>query len=215
MTKHGAMLFAVLFLPLAAQAQAATHPRDRTYDNRHGARTYGSTYSPLSYTHGEVRLVAEDPDGHGTADGVSLAGSVLFRPELFATGAFTSLGNGGIDGFDSDTLELSVGLRHPYTSQVDLVGAAGIVHVDSNAGSRHDDDFGPSLTGGARVWLSPLFEIGAYANYTQIFGNGDLGVRGEGLYHITPNLSAVAGLGLSDSTRFANIGARWYFTPVR
>jgi hypothetical protein len=205
MSMKSLALFAVLMLPMAAQAEPVSHSRGTSYDR----------YSPLSYTHGELRLVAEDPDGRDDADGVSLAGSVLLQPQLFIAGGYTSLGAGSDNGLDEDTLELDVGFRHPFTSQVDLIGMAGLVRVDRDVGRFHDDDIGPSITGGTRVALTSMVEIGGFVNYTQVFGDGDLGVRGEGLYHVTPNLSVLAGLGLSDAARFANIGARWYFTPAR
>jgi hypothetical protein len=209
--KHRLALLAALLLPLAAQAQTASTTRQSGYTAR------GPAYAayPLSYTHGELRLVVQDPDGRDDADGVSLAGSVLVQPQVFIAGGYSSVGSGGFNGVDADTLEIAAGFRHPYTSQVDLIAMAGIVHVDLDVGNRHDDDVGPSLTGGTRIALSNLVEIAAYANYSQVFGDGDLGLRGEGLYHFTPNFSALAGVGISDDDRTANVGARWYFVPIR
>ena len=60
------------------------------------------------------------------------------------------------------------------------------------------------------LWM--LFS--SFKPYQEIFSDSTLGVRGEGLYHFTPNLAGIAGLGLSDKDRTANIGARWYFTPT-
>ena len=202
-------LVALACLPLAAQAQY--EPRSTT------TSSYGDRYANLSYTLGEVRLLAEDPDGGDDADGVRLGGSALIHPDFFVAGALSSLGSDGVNGRDTDTFELGLGYRYALNPRIDLLGIGGIVRVDRDFGNSRadDDDLGPSLTGGARAALTHAIEVGAYANYVQLFGDGDLALRGEGLYHFTPNFSVLAGLGLSDDTREANIGARWNFHPTR
>jgi hypothetical protein len=206
MLKTSALL-ALLCLPVAANAQ---------YQPRNSTDSYGSRYANLSYTLGEVRLLAEDPDGADDASGIRLGGSALFHPDFFVAGALTSVGSGGNNGYDADTFELGLGYRYALSPRMDLVGIGGLVRVDRDFGNRgDDDDIGPSLTGGARAVLTDAIEVGAFANYTQVFGDGDLGLRGEGLWHFTPNLSALAGLGLSDDVREVNIGARWNFQPTR
>lgn len=205
MRNRSKLVFMVLALPLAAFAQ------DRARESGYG---HEAGYSHLSYTLGEVRAVARDPDGAGDADGVSLGGSALITPDLFIAGALTSVGSGGPNGYDDDTVEVGLGLRHGFTSQVDLVGIAGFIHDDRQVGNRDlGSDLGPSLTGGVRAALTPAIEVGAYANYTRLYNDSDLGLRGEGLYHFTPNFSVLAGVGISDNERNANLGARWYFRP--
>lgn len=121
-----------------------------------------------------------------------------------------------MNGRDTDTIELGVGYRHALSARMDLIAVGGLIRVDRDFGGRaDDDDLGPSLTGGARAALTPVIEVSALANYIQVFGDGDVGLRGEGLYHFTPHFSVLAGLGLSDDTREANIGARWSFQPTR
>ncbi|HUR39958.1 MAG TPA: outer membrane beta-barrel protein [Verrucomicrobiae bacterium] len=175
-------------------------------------------HGTLSYTFGEVRLVAEDPDGRDDADGIRVGGSALFHPDFFVAGALSMLGSDGANGVDTDTAEIGLGYRHALNRQVDLLGVAGLIRVDidfANGSNADDDDFGPSLTGGARAALTHAIEVGGYLNYAELFGDGDLTVRGEGLFHFTPNLAALAGIGLSDDNREATIGARWNFQPTR
>ena len=205
--RNGSKLaFMVLALPLTVLAQP-----DRGRDSGY---VHDSGYGRLSYTLGEVRAVARDPDGADGADGVSLGGSALITPDLFIAGALTSVGSGGPNGYDDDTVEVGLGLRHAFTSQVDLVGIAGFIHDDRQVGNRDlGSDLGPSLTGGVRAELTPAIEVGGYIDYTRLYNDSNLGVRGEGLYHFTPNFSVLAGVGLTDSERTADLGARWYFNP--
>lgn len=175
------------------------------------AQSRGTGYERLSYTLGEARVVARDPDGAGQADGVSLGGSALLTPDLFVLGSVTSVGSGD---FNDDAVELGVGLRHALNTQVDLVGTAGFIHEDREIGNRNlGSDLGPSLAGGVRASLTPEVEVGAYARYTRLYNDSDLGLRGEGLYHVNRNFSVLASIGLSNNERTADLGARWYFRP--
>jgi len=202
-------LLALVSLPFAAQAQY--QPRSTS------GSSYDSRYANLSYTLGEVRLLAEDPDGGDDADGIRLGGSALIHPDFFLAGALSTVGSDGANGRDTDTFEFGLGYRYAVSPRADLVAIGGLVRVDRDYGNSRadDDDFGPSLTGGARAALTHAIEVGAFANYMEVFGDGDLALRGEGLYHFTPNFSFLAGLGLSDDTREASIGARWNFHPTR
>jgi hypothetical protein len=193
-----------LFAPLAsAQYDDRTTSREPVYNN-------------FSYTLGEVRLLAVDPDGGDSADGVRIGGSALIQPEFFAAGALSTVSSGGPNGVDVDRLDLGLGYRYAIAPRIDLIGIGGLVFEDVDYGNNFsDDDIGPSLTGGARGQLTPLVELAGYVNYTDVFADSDLGIIGEGLYHATPNLSLVAGLGLSDGERSASIGARWNFYPTR
>lgn len=199
------MLLVAVLAPLATPALAQYESgRSRYSDDR---------YATLSYTLGEVRLLAQDPDGGDDADGVSVGGSLRIHPDFFVSGALATVGG---DNRDTDTLRLGVGYRHAVSDRVDLLGIAGLVRVDRDFNNgRDDDDFGPALTGGARAALTHAIELGGYLHYVEVFGDGDLGLAGEGLYHLTPNFSLLAGLGLSDDDREANIGARWNFQPTR
>lgn len=184
------------------------------------AQYYGtppaSGYARLSYTYADARLLLQDPDGADDADGIRLGASGLIHPDFFVTGALGTTGSDGPNGLDTDVIELHLGYRYAFTPHVDLLGMAGIVHVDRDFGGRRDDDdLGPSLTGGFRAPLASMVEVAGFANYTQVFGDGDLSLRGEGLYHVTPNFSAVAGLALSDDLREASLGVRWTFAPTR
>lgn len=197
----GMTLAALLCAPVAVAAQYQGH-------------TGRADYTRLSYTLADVRLLAEDPDGREDADGVRVGGSALVHPNLFVAGALSSTGSDGVNGVDTDVFEMNLGYRHALTAHVDLLGMAGLVRVDRDFGGRRsDDDLGPSLTGGIRAPLATRLEVGGYVNYLQVFGDGDLALRGEGLFHATPNLSLLAGLGVSDNTREANLGVRWNFRP--
>jgi hypothetical protein len=199
MRNRSTFILLLLALPLAATAAAP--------DTRYREPAYGR----LSYTLGEARVVARDPDGSGNADGVSVGGSARLTPDLFLAGSVTSVGSGS---YDEDTVELGLGWRYAFTSQVDLVGIASLLHDDVQVNGRdRDGDFGPGLTGGLRTMLTPDIELGGYAKYTRLYNDSDLGLRAEGLYHFTPNFSALASAGLSNNERTASLGARWYFRP--
>lgn len=200
---------ATLFI-LGLPAIAAASPSNYSSSSR---RYDDANYGRLSYTQAEARVVARDPDGAGDADGVAIGGSALVAPQVFVEGSLTSVGSGN---YDDDTIELGVGLRHAFTANMDLVGIAAILHDERSVGSRDlGSDWGPSLTGGMRFAFNTPLEFGAYATYTRLYEDGDLGLRGEGLYHFTPNFSAIAGLGLTDNERNATLGVRWYFVPGR
>lgn len=200
---HRITLAALCCAPLSAGAQ---------YD----VRSLDGGYAQLSYTFAELRLLAQDPDGGDDADGIRVGGSALIHPNLFAAGALTTTGSDGANGVDTDVFELHLGYRHPLTPHVDALGMAGLVRMDRDFGGRgDDDDFGPAITGGLRAPLSSMIEVGGYLSYVQLFGDGDLALRGEGLYHLTPNFSVLAGLGLADDVREANVGVRWSFRATR
>jgi len=171
-----------------------------------------SGYSRLSYTYGEARLVIEEPDGGDSFDGIRLGGSLQFQPQVFGVASLTSVSS---DGVDIDTFDLGVGFRHALQSNVDLVGIVGLVWAEVDAGPFEDDDTGISLTGGVRGFAAPQLELGGYASYAEVFGDGDITLTGEGLLHLSPNLALVASLGFSDDVNILTFGARWNFVPTR
>lgn len=188
-----------LLAPFAALAQNEAQSQNQ----------YQGGYSRLSYTYADGRLVIADYDRGGSADGIRIAGSVQFQPELFATGALTALNS---DGFDYNQLDFGLGLRHPLQGNVDLVGIIGLVFADVDGGG---DDTGISLTGGVRAPMSSQFELGGYVSYVEIFDDGDITLTGEGLLHLNPNLSLVGSLGFSDNVTTITAGARWNFGRAR
>jgi hypothetical protein len=185
------------------------------YDNRDSYRNEPSYNNNFSYTLGEVRLLAVDPDRGDNADGVEVGGWAQFHPNFFVAGSLSTLSQGGPGGLDTDRFNLGLGYRYAIAPRVDLVGIGGVVREDIDNGNFSDNDIGPSLTGGARWAVTPLVEFGGYVNYTDVFNDSTLGLIAEGMYHATPNLSLLAGLGVTDGERNANIGARWNFTPTR
>jgi hypothetical protein len=181
-----------------ALCTALAAPLPALAQSRDTQTSYGSN---PHYTYGDLRLVSLDPDGPGgSADGIRLGGSVLFQPNLFGQASLTSVDN-------LDQLDLGVGMRHPLSSGTDLVGILGIIWADTGP----DDDTGISLTGGVRSLIGPQFELGGYVGYAEIFGDGDISLTGEGLLHVTRELSLVASLGFSDDYDAVTLGARWNF----
>ena len=193
-----------LSLPAAALAQSSN------YDSRSGS---GGYYSRLSYTYAELRLVSADYDGPGgSADGVSIGGSLLFQPQLFGVASYTSVGDNGVD---IDTLDLGVGYRAGISQRTDLLGILGVVfsNVDTPGGS--NDDSGISLTGGIRSTVAPQIELDGFVNYTELYGDGDMTLTGQGLLHVTPQLSLLTSLALSDIVNTVTIDGRCNFTTTR
>jgi hypothetical protein len=190
-------LLATLALPLAAQAQ-----------------TSGSgSWSRFSYTYAELRYVVQDPDGPSDDfDGLRLGGSLLLQPQLFAVGSIGSVSNGPVD---IDTIDLGVGYRTALQNNVDFVAIGGLIFADVNTPGGGDDDSGISLTGGVRAMLAPQFEVGGYISYVDLYGDGDIGLTGEALFHVNPNVTLLASLGFSDDANTITLGGRWNFTPTR
>jgi hypothetical protein len=210
-----ALTLATLALPLAAQAaeydgRSTTSSRD--YRSGPNYRSPSRDYGHFSYTLGDARLLTADPDRGDDADGLRLSGSILVQENVFLRGALLSADGGGRYGAEEESIELGAGVRHPFSPDVDLVGMASLVHTERDFGRIGEaEGWGPALVGGARAMLAPRVEIGGFIGFSEMFGDGEVAIIGEGLYHFTPNIAAVAGLVLSDSEREANIGGRWNF----
>lgn len=164
----------------------------------------------LEYTYGEVRAVASAPEGADEAQGVAAALSAILSRNLFAVARYASTDGDDPLSIETETAELGVGLRFPFTPTVDLVGLAGLAYADERGG-RNDTDFGGVVSAGGRVWLSPRFEAGARLRYLEIFGDGDMTLMGDVLCHLTDHLSLAAGAEVSDDERGLTLGARWSF----
>ena len=192
-TIGGLALLAWLGLPLTGWAQAQ------------GSAGHGD----LSYTYADARLVIQEPDGGDDFTGIRLGGAAQFHPNLFVAGALTTVSN---DGVDLDTLDVGLGYRSAISADTDVVGIIGVIWADVDAGRfGGDDDTGLSLTGGVRSALAPRFEIGAYASYVELFGDGDVSLIGEGLLHLSPKVALVGSVSLSDDVNVLTFGARWDF----
>lgn len=163
----------------------------------------------LSYTYGDARLVIQDPDNGDDFTGVRVAGAAQFQHNLFVTGAITTVGS---DNVDIDTLDLGLGFRHPIAADTDFVAGAGLIWADVDTpGNGGDDDTGLSLLGGVRSLVGPQFELGGYASYAEVFGDGDITLTGEGLLHLTPQWSLAGSLGFSDDFTILTVGGRYNF----
>jgi hypothetical protein len=185
-------------LSVVALCTALAAPLPALAQSRNTQSSYGSN---PHYTYGDLRLVSLDPDGPGgSSDGIRLAGSLLFQPNLFGQASLTSVD-------ELDQLEFGVGMRQPLSAGTDLVGTLGLIWADTDA----DDDTGISLSGGVRSLIGPQFELGGYVGYAEVFGDGDITLTGEGLLHVTRELSLVASLGFSDDYDAVTLGARWNF----
>jgi len=188
-----AALLPALALPFTAQAQTS---RDRS-----GA-------SPFSYTYAELRYVDYDTDGGGSLDGLRLGGSLQFQPQLFAVGALTMLSDGPVD---YETIDLGIGFRTALQSNVDFVAIGGLIFAEVDTPGRSNDDSGISLTGGVRGMMSPQFELGGYIGYVDLYGDGDITLTGEALFHVNRQATLLASLGFSDDVNTLTLGGRWNF----
>ena len=176
---------------------AALAPLPALAQSRSPQTSYGTN---PHYTYGDGRIVMLDPDGGDNESGIRIGGSLLFQPNLFGVASLTD-----VDALTQ--LDLGVGMRSPLSSRTDLVGILGIIWADVGP----QDDTGISLTGGVRSLIGPQFELGGYVGYAEIFGDGDISLTGEGLLHVTRELSLVASLGFSDDYDAVTLGARWNF----
>lgn len=168
-----------------------------------------ATAPNLSYDYVEGRVLLLDPDEGDDGEGVRLGGSMLITPEWFVAGGLTHV---SFDGADVDQIDPSLGWRHALDSRMDFVAYGSLLWTDRECGGNcDDDDIGLGLTGGIRAALAPQVEVGGYVGYSKVFDEGTVTLTGEGLYHVTRQLSLVAALTLSDDLNGLGLGARWNF----
>jgi hypothetical protein len=170
------------------------------------AETMDYSFAELAYVDTELDDGPLDVDG----DGIALRGSLAVNPSFFVFAGYTDI------GFDFDvdatTLEVGGGGHLPLAPKIDLVGRAGIVKADIEAGNFEDDDTGLLFGGRVRAEIAPRFEVEGGFDYVDLddFGN-DTSIVLEGRYFFVNQWAGGVKVEIGDDTTALSIGARITF----
>lgn len=174
----------------------------------HGAAIAQSSNAPradLSYNYLELRFVDTDTNG---GDGFRFNGSYELDRNWIIVGGITALDFN--NNIDATTLELGGGYVWHYTDAVDLIGTARLVRIDVDTSFGDGDDTGFALSGGARGYLAPRFEVRGSINHINL-DNSDTYLELAGDYHFNRQFSAGVSLEFAGDLDILTIGARWFF----
>lgn len=182
------LLFAVV-----AQAQQTTSVRDNNF----------------SYTYADFGYENRDYDGFYEADAIYGDLSYALDEHLFLRGGLEFYDGdrdvgpfGNDDSADGNRLSVGMGFNTPLQDRLDLVVTGDIVRDDNDVG----DETGFVLTGKVRHATTAEIELSGGLEYQDIF-DGELGLVGQGLYHVSGTFDLGARLGLFDDlTRFGIFG---------
>lgn len=188
----GALVALALALPVTAQAE-----------------DFGYSFVDLALVPGaEVEVGNGDIDG----DGFQLRGSLVVNQTFFALVELQDLEFDG--GIDTTRWMVGAGGHWPINNTLDIIGRAGVVRLDADAGNFDDDDTGVFLGGRVRANVAPRVEVEGGVEYVsaEVFDAGDdVYLVGEGRYHFTPQFSAGALLNVGGDTQQVGVYGRFNF----
>lgn len=174
---------------------------------------------PVPYTYAELGYVMTDfDDVDADGDTLSLGGSFLFMPNIFAVGSYSS---GSIDvgaaDLDVTSFQLGAGYRHALSISIDLVATLEFVQVELESGPASDDDSGYQLAVGVRGALMDKIEGAGGVTYTDVLDDASTTLNLSALYDLSqfvPKLQAGIDLALGDDTLIPE-DAKSYGVKVR
>lgn len=172
---------------------------------------------PVPYTYAELGyLMSSLDDADADLDTISLGGSFLFMPSIFALGSYNSgsLDVGGAD-FDITSLQLGGGYRHALSTSIDLV--ASLEFVQAEIKDTPADDSGYQLSVGVRGLLMDKIEGAAGISHTDVFDEASTTLNLSALYDLSqfvPKLQAGIDLALGDDAIIPE-SAKGYGVKVR
>lgn len=179
--------------------------------NGQGARTGDVRSNDFSYTWVDLGYDMWEYD-FGPGDGVdanalTARGSYALDEHLFMRG---SLGFYSGDGdFDGNRLSVGLGFNTPLKQGLDLTFTGDLVRDDNDA---LDTENGIYLTGGVRHATTSDLELSGGLFYEDIYDNADdLGVYGQGLFHVNEQFDAGARLRLSGDIESIGLFGRYNF----
>lgn len=125
-------------------------------------------------------------------DGVEFEGSMSFNQNWYGKAEILK---GETDNFDIDVdrIRLNVGFHTPINNIVDFVGEVGYEDYEADGGF---DDSGFNALAGLRGMAGQNFELGGYAQYSDVLESTDLIL--EGRYHFNRNMSVGVEIGNDD-----------------
>ena len=169
------------------------------------AQTAQNEQAPLSYTYAELRFVDVDVAG---GDGLRLRGSYELNNNWLLVGGFTSLDFN--NDVDSTMLELGAGYVWHYNENFDFISTLQFVQVDVDTPSGSGDDNGFALSGGARGFIAPQFEVRGSVHHINL-DDSDTFLELAGDYYFTDEISAGASLEFAGDVDTFTVGVRWLF----
>lgn len=159
----------------------------------------------MSYSFVDLGYAETNLDGGPTGDGFGLRGSIGFAENFFA---FADYLNQDIAGVDIDVYSVGLGGRLEIAESVDLVGKAGYLKAEGEAGGFTADDSGYLVSAGVRARPASQFELEGNVIYRD-FGGGadDTAVAVGARYFFTDMFAVNAEYELSDDvdTWFAGV----------
>ena len=169
------------------------------------AQTTGAAQPDLSYTYAELRFVDFDDNG---GDGLRINGSFDLGNNWIILGGLTTVDfNSNVDG---DIFEIGGGYVWSYTPDWDLIGTARFVSADIDTPGGSADESGFALSGGARGFLTPEFEMRGSVNYIDL-DDSDTYLELAGDYYFTRQFSAGVSVELAGDSDLFSVGVRWFF----
>jgi hypothetical protein len=180
---------ALALLPLAGQAD-----------------TMDYTFVDLAYIDSELDNGLVDVDG----DGFALRGSLAIHPNFFVFAGYQDL---GFDrGLDATAWHVGAGARWPLSDKLDIVGRAGIIQQELEAGRGSQDDDGFLLGARLRAAIAPRFELEGGLEYVDLDDAGDdTSLVVEGRYFFLEQLSGGLLVQFGDDVTTIGLGARLTF----
>jgi hypothetical protein len=170
------------------------------------ADTMDYTFAELAYVDTKLDNGPFDVDGNGLA----LRGSLAVNPSFFVFAGYTDL---DFDfNVDATQLEVGGGGHLPLAPKIDLVGRAGIVKANIEAGNFDDDDTGLLLGARVRGEIAPRFEVEGGFDYVDLddFGN-DTSIVLEGRYFFVNQWAGGVKVEIGDDSTAISVGARLTF----
>jgi hypothetical protein len=160
-----------------------------------------------TFVEGAYQLIELDTiDG----DGWFVAGSVAVGNRVHLLASYANI---GFDfGIDADTLRVGVGLHHPLTQSLHLVGETGYARAGVDTPFGDSDDSGYFVSGGVRWMVTPRVELTGLLNYAELKDSGFGTSFASGmLFHLTRNLAVSAAVDVDSDAVGYNAGLRYYF----
>lgn len=124
-------------------------------------------------------------------DGLEFEGSMSFNQNWYGKAELMK-GETNVGNADVDRIRLNVGFHTPINNSVDFVAEAGFEDYEIGG----FDDSGFNALAGFRGMASQNFELGGYAQYSDVLESTDLIV--EGRYHFNRNMSVGVEVGNDD-----------------
>lgn len=178
--------------------------------NGQAARTGDVRDNDFSYTWVDL---AYDMWEYDAGRGGSVDADALTASASYALDEHISLRGGlgfysGDGEFDGNRLSVGLGFNTPLQQGLDLTFTGDLVHDDNDI----DDQNGIFLTGGVRHATTSELELSGGLFYEDIYDNlDDLGLYGQGLFHLNNQFDVGARLRLSGDIESIGLFGRYNF----